>query len=60
MRRLLYLLPLCLVLNGCLLTKVVTEPLRIAGEVVGEIPVVGGGIEAVLDTTAGTVDLIPL
>ena len=41
------LLKLCLLaalfsLSGCLVTKVVTIPLRVAGEVVGMVPVVGG------------------
>lgn len=61
MGRLLIILPLLsIVLSGCLLTKVVTEPVRLVGDVVGEIPVVGTGVDAVLKTTAGAVDLLPL
>ena len=51
---------LLLFLTGCMATKVVTIPMRVAGEVVGFVPVVGGIAEGVVDTTAGAVDLIPL
>ncbi len=47
-------------LTGCLATKVVTIPMRVVGEVVGFVPVVGGVVEGVVDTTAGVVDLAPL
>lgn len=47
-------------LTGCLATKVVTIPMRVAGEVVGFVPVVGGVVEGAVDTTAGVVDLVPL
>ena len=46
--------------TGCLATKVVTIPMRVAGEVVGFVPVVGGVAEGVVDTTAGAIDLAPL
>ena len=51
---------LLLFLTGCLATKVVTIPMRVAGEVVGFVPVVGGVVECAVDTTAGVVDLVPL
>ena len=51
---------LLLFLTGCIATKVVTIPMRVAGEVVGFVPVVGGVAEAVVDTTAGAIDLVPL
>jgi len=56
----LFTLMLVLFLTGCMATKVVTIPMRVAGEVVGFVPVVGGIAEGVVDTTAGAVDLIPL
>lgn len=46
--------------TGCLVTKVVTIPMRVAGEVVGFVPVIGGVVEGAVDTTAGAVDLVPL
>ena len=56
----LFTLMLLLFLTGCMATKVVTIPMRVAGEVVGLVPLVGGIAEGVVDTTAGAVDLIPL
>ena len=53
-------LALALLLSGCIATKVVTIPMRVAGEVVGFVPVVGGVAEGVVDTTAAVVDLAPL
>jgi len=54
------LLASILLLQGCALTKVVTTPLRVAGTVVGVVPVVGDVAEAVIDTGAATIDLVPL
>ena len=51
---------LMLLQTGCLVTKVVTIPMRVAGEVVGFVPVIGGVVEGAVDTTAGAVDLAPL
>jgi hypothetical protein len=47
-------------LTGCMATKVVTIPMRVAGEVVGLVPVVGGVAEGAVDTAAFAVDLVPL
>jgi hypothetical protein len=55
-----FTITIMLFLTGCLATKVVTIPMRVAGEVVGFVPVVGGVVEGVVDTTAGVVDLVPL
>ena len=55
-----FTLALSLYLTGCMATKVVTVPMRVAGEVVGFVPVVGGVVEGVVVTTAGVVDLVPL
>ena len=51
---------LSFLLAGCLATKVVTIPMRVAGEAVGFVPVIGGAVEGVVDTAAGAVDLAPL
>ncbi|WP_372834855.1 DUF6726 family protein [Pontibacterium sp.] len=47
-------------LNGCVLTKVVTVPMRVGGAVVSVIPVVGNAADAAIDTTADVIDLVPL
>ncbi len=51
---------LVFVLQGCVLTKVVTVPLRVGGAVVSVVPVVGNVADAAIDTTADVIDLVPL
>ena len=49
-----------LYLSGCVLTKVVTVPMRVTGSVISVIPVVGAGIDEVLDQSADIIDAIPI
>ena len=60
MKKLLVLALISLYLSGCLLTKVVTVPMRVTGSVISVIPVVGDGIGDVLDQTADVIDAIPI
>ena len=53
-------LMLSIFMTGCLATKVVTVPMRAAGEVVGCVPIVGGVAETAIDASASVVDLAPL
>ena len=46
--------------SGCLLTKIVTVPMRLVGAVVSIIPVAGNTAHDVIDEAAETVDEIPL
>ena len=45
---------------GCLVTKVVSVPLRITGAVISAVPVVGETIDDAIDTAADTIDDIPI
>ena len=47
-------------LSGCVLTKVVTVPMRVTGSVISVIPVVGDGIDEVLGLSADVIDAIPI
>ena len=47
-------------LSGCVITKVVTVPMRVTGSVISVIPVVGDGIDGVLGQTADVIDAIPI
>ena len=47
-------------LSGCVLTKVVTVPMRVGGAVISIIPVVGNTAHDAIDEAADTVDIIPL
>ena len=60
MKKLLVLALISLYISGCVLTKVVTVPMRVTGSVISVIPVVGDGIGDVLDQTADVIDAIPI
>jgi len=60
---LLQLALLCLILlflSGCLLTKVVTVPMRLGGAVISIIPVAGNAAHDSIDEAADIVDDVPL
>ena len=60
MKRLISLTVLIVFLSGCVFTKVVTVPMRVTGAVISVIPVVGDGVNNVLDTSADVIDAIPI
>ena len=45
--------------SGCLLTKIVTVPMRLVGAVVSIVPVAGNTAHEVIDEAAETVDELP-
>ena len=47
-------------LSSCVLTKVVTVPMRVGGAIISVIPGVGDGIDADIDETADVIDAIPI
>ncbi|MCW5211685.1 hypothetical protein VU04_02110 [Desulfobulbus sp. TB] len=53
---LIVLLPL---LSSCLLTKVVTVPMRVGGAVISVVPVVGNTVHDAIDEAAEVVDEVP-
>lgn len=60
MLRLTLLLFAMLLLSSCVLTKVVTVPMRVGGAIISVIPVVGEGIDEAIDDTADVIDAIPI
>jgi len=60
MRKLLVLALISLYLSGCVLTKVVTVPMRVTGAVISVIPVVGDPIDEILGYSADVIDAIPI
>lgn len=50
---------LALFSSGCVLTKIVTVPMRVAGAVVSIIPVAGNTAHEAIDEAAEAVDEIP-
>lgn len=49
-----------LYLTGCVLTKVVTVPMRVTGAVISVVPVVGNHMDETIDTAADVVDKLPI
>jgi hypothetical protein len=60
MKKLLVFVLISLYLSGCVLTKVVTVPIRVTGSVISVIPVVGDPIDEILGYSADVIDRIPL
>ncbi len=60
MKKLLVLALISLYLSGCVLTKVVTVPMRVTGSVISVIPVVGDPIDEILVYSADVIDRIPI
>ncbi len=51
---------LVLGLDGCVLTKLVTVPMRLVGAIVSIVPVAGNAGNSAIQTAADTVDDVPL
>ena len=49
-----------MVTYGCVLTKVVTVPLRVGGAVISVVPLAGEKMHDAIDTAADTIDDIPI
>ncbi len=47
-------------LNGCLLTKLVSVPMRVGGAVISIVPVAGNQAHDAIDQAAEAVDEVPL
>ena len=47
-------------LSGCVLTKIVSVPMRVAGAVISVIPVAGNTAHEAIDEAAEAVDELPL
>lgn len=60
MRNVLVLTGFALLLQGCVLTKVVTVPMRLGGAVVSVVPGVGNSVHDTIDTAAEAIDDVPI
>jgi hypothetical protein len=58
--KLIVLMTWALLLQGCVLTKVVSVPMRLGGAIISVIPVVGNTIDDSIDTAADVVDEVPI
>lgn len=48
------------ILSGCVLTKIVTVPMRVGGAVISVVPLAGDAAHKGIDMAADAVDVIPL
>jgi len=60
MVRIVILMVTFLMLQGCVLTKVVTVPMRVTGGVVSIFPGFGNTVHDAIDTAADVVDDVPI
>lgn len=60
MIRMVIFMGLVIVLQGCVLTKVATVPMRVTGAVVSIVPGVGNTIHDGIDKAAAVVDDVPI
>lgn len=58
--KILSLLALASALQGCVLTKVVSVPMRVGGAIVSIVPGVGNGAHDAIDDAAAVVDDVPI
>ena len=58
--RLLVLVVTMSLLSGCVLTKIITVPMRIGGAVVSIVPVLGNPAHDSIDGAAEAVDKVPI
>ena len=47
-------------LSGCVMTKVITVPMRVTGSVISVVPVIGDVVEDVIGKSADLIDAIPI
>lgn len=55
-----FLLVTTIILQGCVLTKIASVPMRLGGAVVSIVPGVGNGAHDAIDKAADGVDAIPI
>ena len=60
MKKLFIIVIVALFVSGCILTKVVTVPMRVTAAVISVVPAIANGVEGVILTTADAIDTIPL
>ena len=59
MKKLFIIIVVALFISGCVLTKVITVPLRVSGAVASGVPFIGNQIDEVVDKSADLIDDLP-
>ena len=60
MKKLFIIVIVALFISGCVLTKVVTVPMRVAGAIISVVPAIANGVEDVIVKSADAIDAIPI
>ena len=60
MKKLFIIVVAALFVSGCILTKVVTVPMRVTAAVISVVPAIANGVEGVILTSADAIDSIPI
>ena len=60
MKKLFIIFIVALFVSGCVLTKVVTVPMRVTGAIISVVPAIANTIEDVIVTSADAIDTIPI
>ncbi len=58
--RIMILIMVMTLLSGCVLTKIITVPMRLGGAVVSIVPVLGNPAHDSIDKAAEVVDKVPI
>ncbi len=58
--KLVLLVMVALYLSGCVLTKLITVPMRLGGAVISIIPVAGNVADDAIDEAADAIDKVPI
>ena len=59
MKKLSIIFFVALFVSGCVLTKVITVPLRVSGAIASGVPFIGNEIDEAIDKSADAIDLLP-
>ena len=60
MKKLFIIVIVALFVSGCILTKIVTVPMRVTAAVISVVPAIANGVEGVILTSADAIDSIPI
>ena len=60
MKKLFIIVIVALFVSGCVLTKVVTVPMRVTAAVISVVPAIANGVEGLILTSADAIDTIPI
>ena len=58
--KLVVLVMIAIYLGGCVLTKLITVPMRLGGAVISIIPVAGNVADGAIDEAADAIDKVPI